>query len=85
MEEARTTSHRCQLVFFSYLNCPKEEDDDIGVSHHRSETEGRQLLIVYLGMLFHDYKKCIESQQRSGIHSFHLDLVLPGHGHGPVN
>ena len=30
--------------------------------------------------LLHDHKKCIESQQQSGMNSFYLDLVLPGHG-----
>ncbi|KAK4607386.1 hypothetical protein RGQ29_001289 [Quercus rubra] len=29
--------------------------------------------------LLHDHKKCIESQQLSGMNSFYLDLVLPGH------
>ena len=28
----------------------------------------------------HDHRKCIESQQKSGMDSFDLDLVLPGHG-----
>lgn len=30
----------------------------------------------------HDHRKCIESQQKSGMNSFDLDLVLPGHKHG---
>ena len=30
----------------------------------------------------HDHGKCIESRQKSGMNSFDLDLVLPGHKHG---
>ncbi|KAK4607393.1 hypothetical protein RGQ29_001293 [Quercus rubra] len=29
----------------------------------------------------HDHSKCIESRQKSGMNSFDLDLVLPGHKH----
>ena len=35
---------------------------------------------VSLERFLHDKKKCNESQQKSGMDSFDLDLVLPGHG-----
>ncbi|KAK9999294.1 hypothetical protein SO802_018897 [Lithocarpus litseifolius] len=41
-----------------------------------------ELFDVAQEMFLHDHKKCIESQQQSGMNSFYLDLVLPGHGHG---
>ena len=83
-----------QLVFFrcQNLRCFTKEDDednndDNGVSHHRNEIEGHQLFIADQGIFYHDLINCIESQQRSRINSFDLDLVLPGHehGHGPGN
>ena len=39
-----------------------------------------ELFDVAQEMFLHDHKKCIESQQQSGMNSFYLDLVLPGHG-----
>ena len=39
-----------------------------------------ELFNVAQEMFLHDHKKCIESQQQSGMNSFYLDLVLPGHG-----
>ena len=41
-----------------------------------------ELFDVAQEMFLHDHKKCIESQQQSGMNSFYLDLVLPGHGLG---
>ncbi|XP_065622147.1 protein PATRONUS 2 [Quercus suber] len=39
-----------------------------------------ELFDVAQEMFLHDHKKCIESQkQQSGMNSFYLDLVLPGH------
>ena len=75
----------------SFTDFTEEDDednnDDNGVSHHRSEIEGHQLFIADQGIFYHDLINCIESQQRSRINSFDLDLVLPGHehGHGPGN
>ena len=76
---------------YSFTDFTEEDDednnDDNGVSHHRSEIEGHQLFIADQGIFYHDLINCIESQQRSRINSFDLDLVLPGHehGHGPGN
>ena len=39
-----------------------------------------ELFDVAQEMFLYDHKKCIESQQQSGMNSFYLDLVLPGHG-----
>ena len=39
-----------------------------------------ELFDVAQEMFLDDHKKCIESQQQSGMNSFYLDLVLPGHG-----
>ena len=65
----------------------EDDNDDNGVSHYRSEIEGHQLFIADQGIFYHDLINCIESQQRSRINSFDLNLVLPGHehGHGPGN
>ena len=43
--------------------------------------EKEELFDVAQEMFLHDHKKCIESShQQSGMNSFYLDLVLPGHG-----
>ena len=42
--------------------------------------EKEELFDVAQEMFLHDHKKCIESHQQSGMNSFYLDLVLPGHG-----
>ncbi|KAK4607388.1 hypothetical protein RGQ29_001291 [Quercus rubra] len=41
--------------------------------------EKEELFDVAQEMFLHDHKKCIESHQQSGMNSFYLDLVLPGH------